>query len=238
MQLQLTWDNPVTEEPQEKVSPLPIAFGRELAQLPTELDGQTVYQLVLLDTNHEISRYHALIFEVAGEVIFEDRSTNGTLINEERVVGSRRPLTTGDTIRIGTYTITVTVQQEDPNATRLSRGGSTVISSPQTAILPADEVEAEPPTPERQRDSTIIFDEETDSLQSNPFTPAPAPSPTRRAFPPADVFSAQHVSINALHATGYPVEEIDYAAIGGGMGSFAWVDMIRVCGPSPIRFGY
>jgi pSer/pThr/pTyr-binding forkhead associated (FHA) protein len=234
MQLQLTWDDPITEEPQQRVSPLPIAFGRELAQLPREIDGQPVHQVVLLDTNHEISRYHALIFEIAGGVIFEDRSTNGTLLNEERVTGERRPLTTGDTIRIGTYTITVTVQQEDANATQLRDSSSTVIFSPQTEILPADEAqEATPSQVPRRTSTTIIFDPETDNLQSDPFTSTPSPSPSRRVFPPADVFSAEQVSINALHATGYPVEEIDYVAIGGGMGSFVWVDMVRVCGVKP-----
>ena len=232
MQVQLTWDDPITEEQQQRVSPLPIALGRELAQLPTELEGLPVHQLVLLDSNHQISRYHALLFEAAGEVILEDRSTNGTQLNEEKVVGARRPLTTGDTIRIGTYSITVSLlQEQDANATRLP-DESTVIFSPQTAILPADEVQETPSTLGADRSTTIInFDPETDLLQSQPL--APPPAPTRRVFPPADVFSAELVSINALHATGYPVEEIDYAAIGGGMGTFVWVDMVRVCGVKP-----
>lgn len=230
MQLQLTWDDPVTEEPQQRISPLPIAFGRELAQLPAEIEGQLVHQLALLDTNNEISRYHALIFEVAGEVFLEDRSTNGTSLNQDRVLRERRPLTTGDTIRIGTYNITISLlSEDDPNATRLN-DSSTVIFSPQTEIMPASELD-EAIADQPARSTTIIFDPETDRLESQPSVPAQVTGPARRgAFPPADVFSADMVSINALHATGYPVEEIDYTAIGGGMGSFVWVDMVRVCG--------
>ncbi|NJO42375.1 MAG: FHA domain-containing protein [Cyanobacteria bacterium CRU_2_1] len=239
MQLQLTWDDPVTEEPQQRVSPLPIAFGRELEQLPREIDGQQVHQIVLLDTNSEVSRYHALIFEVAGEVILEDRSTNGTTLNEERLIRGRRPLTTGDTIRIGTYNITIALMQtEDVGTTRLTGGGSTstVVFSPQTNILPADEILDETPAPSASSSNTIInFNPETDNLESQPVisTPTAPPQPSRRVFPPADVFAAERVSINALHATGYPVEEIDYTAIGGGMGSFVWVDTIRICGVKP-----
>lgn len=226
MQLQLTWDDPVTEEPQERISPLPIAIGRELAQLPTELEGEMVHQLVLLDSNHEISRFHILIFEAGGQVILEDRSTNGTRLNDEQIVRERRPLMSGDTIRIGVYSITVEVlSTADPNATRLS--GSSIIFNPQTDIVPASEVEETVSHPVAQS-TTIIFDPDTDRLE--PQAIAPAPASTRRVFPPSDVFATELVSINALHATGYPVEEIDYAAIGGGMGSFVWVDMVRVCG--------
>jgi pSer/pThr/pTyr-binding forkhead associated (FHA) protein len=235
MQLQLTWDDPVTEEPQQRVSPLPIALGRELAQLPRILDDQSVHHLVLLDTNHQISRYHALVFEAAGEAILEDRSTNGTFLNEERLVGERRPLRTGDTIRVGTYNITVHLLQHE-NANAAQQGSSTIVFAPQTDILPAHEVEAAESLPPVAspvggipHSSTLIFDPETDQLAAPARSTLP-PGVTRRVFPPADVFAAEQVSINALHATGYPVEEIDYAAIGGGMGSFVWVDMIRICG--------
>lgn len=231
MQLQLTWDDPVTEEVQQRVSPLPIALGRELSQLPNEIDGQPVHQLVLLDTNHEISRYHALIFAATGEVILEDRSTNGTYLNEERVLRDRRSVVSGDTIRVGTYNITVTVLADsDANATQLG-SSSTIVFTPATEILPASELEPDPVQPVA-RSTTIIFDPETDRLESQ-VVPPTQPRATRRVFPPADVFSAELVSINALHATGYPVEEIDYTAIGGGMGSFVWVDMVRICGVKP-----
>lgn len=66
-------------------------------------------------------------------------------------------------------------------------------------------------------------------------TPPPAPPPTIPCptFPPPKLFACQQLPVEAIYATGIPVEEIDYAAIGGGMGSFAWVDTLRISGVKP-----
>lgn len=48
-------------------------------------------------------------------------------------------------------------------------------------------------------------------------------------FPPA-CFDAQLVSMGALRRSGLELEEVDYLAVGGGLGSFAWVDHLRVAG--------
>jgi hypothetical protein len=72
------------------------------------------------------------------------------------------------------------------------------------------------------RNSQIVF---------NPNTGLPDPSPppaipvatTTRNFPPP-LFQALEVAVQDLHATGLPVEEVDYATVGAGLGSFVWVD--------------
>ncbi|MBF2072275.1 MAG: FHA domain-containing protein [Synechococcales cyanobacterium C42_A2020_086] len=228
MQIQLTWDDPITEEPQQHTAPLPIAIGRELAQLPTELAGEPVYQVVLLSANNEISRCHALIMAIDGQIILEDRSTNGTHLNGERITRARRPLTSGDTLQIGTYTITVSVLQPIAETQDLNRS-STIIFNPDTTIVSADQV-----APEPVRQSTIIFDPDTDRLEPQAPPPGRAVT-TRNVFPPARLFAEERVSISALHATGFPVEETEYAALGGGMGSFVWVDTLRIAGVKPER---
>jgi pSer/pThr/pTyr-binding forkhead associated (FHA) protein len=48
------------------------------------------------------------------------------------------------------------------------------------------------------------------------------------ALPP--IFSQSKIDPQAIHATGLPIEEIEYASIGGGLGSFVWVDLLRVGG--------
>ncbi len=71
----------------------------------------------------------------------------------------------------------------------------------------------------------------------NPVTNVPDPYITRpgkdhnppNAFLPP-VFLQQHLSIDDLHATGLKIETVDYATIGGGFGSFAWVDLLRIAG--------
>ncbi len=54
------------------------------------------------------------------------------------------------------------------------------------------------------------------------------------SFLPA-IFTQQQIDPQAIHATGLPVEEIDYATVGGGLGSFVWVDLLRVSGVSTER---
>ena len=52
--------------------------------------------------------------------------------------------------------------------------------------------------------------------------------PLDRELP--DLFNTPHVAINALKQNQIPVIERTYLAIGGGLGSFTWVDYLRVCG--------
>jgi pSer/pThr/pTyr-binding forkhead associated (FHA) protein len=46
------------------------------------------------------------------------------------------------------------------------------------------------------------------------------------------IFLQGEIDPQAIHATGLPVEEVEYATIGGGLGSFIWVDLLRVGGVS------
>jgi pSer/pThr/pTyr-binding forkhead associated (FHA) protein len=85
-------------------------------------------------------------------------------------------------------------------------------------------IRTQPPV---SRNSQILF---------NPNTGLPDPvgvqniAPVaRNNFPPPS-FQALAVEVQDLHATGLPVEEVDYATIGGGLGSFVWVDYLRIYG--------
>jgi pSer/pThr/pTyr-binding forkhead associated (FHA) protein len=49
------------------------------------------------------------------------------------------------------------------------------------------------------------------------------------------IFQQQQIDPQAIHATGLPVEEVEYATIGGGLGSFIWVDLLRIGGVSTER---
>lgn len=74
-------------------------------------------------------------------------------------------------------------------------------------------------------------------IRFNPNTNLPDPSlaPARPVTPlgsnfPPPAFQAENVSVQTLHATGLPVDECDYLAIGAGLGSFVWVDLLRISG--------
>jgi pSer/pThr/pTyr-binding forkhead associated (FHA) protein len=61
----------------------------------------------------------------------------------------------------------------------------------------------------------------------------PPEADTNSCLPP--IFRQEQIDPQAIHATGIPVEEVEYATIGGGLGSFIWVDLLRVGGVSTER---
>lgn len=84
------------------------------------------------------------------------------------------------------------------------------------------------PPPPKSINSTIQFNPDT-NLPDPSLPPARPVTPLGSNFPPP-VFQEQKVSMQAIHATGKPVDEFDYAAIGAGLGSFVWVDLLRIYG--------
>ncbi|MBF9045445.1 FHA domain-containing protein [Rhodobacterales bacterium HKCCE4037] len=57
-----------------------------------------------------------------------------------------------------------------------------------------------------------------------------SPPPARRNFPEMEFADKDMVGIEALRASGHPVEEVKFCAVGGGLGSFVWVDHLRCYG--------
>ncbi|ABA20445.1 FHA domain protein [Trichormus variabilis ATCC 29413] len=193
-QIQLSWEDPITGERREPKLDVPIAFGREFARLPAELDGKRVSRMLL--NSDQISRYHALIIWENNQLIVIDQgSVNGTFINGQQQ--KRSVLTSGDTLQIGPYIMMVTLTVR--------------VTAPIT----------NPP-------SLIQFNPNTNL--PDPNLPATPPiTPLGNNFPPP-VFQAEQVPVQALHATGLPVDECDYLAVGGGLGSFIWTDLLRISG--------
>lgn len=82
--------------------------------------------------------------------------------------------------------------------------------------------------PDTSPPSTIHFNANTN--RPDPSLPVVQPlAPVASNFPPL-AFQAQKVAVQALHATGLPVDESDYLAIGAGLGSFLWADLLRISG--------
>lgn len=201
MQVRLCWDDPVNGE-QYPVFTLPVALGRDLDRMPTDYEGVALSRALL--PSEQVSRFHALLLMEGDQLFLEDRSKNGSCINTERIQGQRRPITAGDILTIGPYTITVTLVQEDvdDDETRIHAGDTTI---------------------SQEYSTTVIIDPEED-------VPAEPEARPALAFPPAEFTSAAQVSLQTLYLTKDPVEEIEYASIGGGLGSFCWVDALRIHG--------
>ncbi len=83
-----------------------------------------------------------------------------------------------------------------------------------------------PPIP-----SQIRFNSVTN--RPDPRITPPPTTPVNSCLPP--IFREAQIDPQSLHATGLPVEEVEYATIGGGLGSFIWVDLLRICGVSTER---
>jgi pSer/pThr/pTyr-binding forkhead associated (FHA) protein len=76
--------------------------------------------------------------------------------------------------------------------------------------------------------SQIRFNSVTN--RPDPRVIPPPVVPVNSCLPP--IFRQGEIDPQAIHATGLPVEEVEYTTIGGGLGSFIWVDLLRVGGVS------
>ena len=149
----------------------------------------------------QVSRFHAVIALENGSIVITDTgSRNGTFVNGTRQ--HRSVLANGDTLQIGPYSIVI-------------------YFAPTPNLL--------------TRNSQIFFNPNTNIPDPNwspqlPISP-PLPSGSRGSeFPPATFLQSPVLTAQSIYATGLPVSEIEYTAIGGGLGSFFWVNLLRICG--------
>jgi pSer/pThr/pTyr-binding forkhead associated (FHA) protein len=91
-------------------------------------------------------------------------------------------------------------------------------SNPQPVATPASQ-------------SQIRFNSVTN--RPDPRSTPPLIGQINSCLPP--IFQQQQIDPQAIHATGLPVEEVEYATVGGGLGSFIWVDLLRIGGVSTDR---
>ena len=77
--------------------------------------------------------------------------------------------------------------------------------------------------------SSIFFNPNTNLPDPEAAEPV-AVQKERDSFPPPEFRHAFQLSRQTLADTGLPVSEVDYLTIGAGLGSFVWVDLLRICG--------
>lgn len=151
------------------------------------------------------SRHHAVMAPSGqGAIITDQGSGNGTFVNGERV--TEWSLNPGDTITIGDVQLTIgrVAPIVVPDQNQATRIG---------VIAPVS-------SPAEQ--GTVILDKPEALVSAHPT----------KAFPPA-IFAAPQVPVAALAATGLPVDETVYLAVGGGLGSFVWIDHLVIHGVDP-----
>ncbi|NJL97860.1 MAG: FHA domain-containing protein [Synechococcaceae cyanobacterium SM2_3_2] len=229
MQIQLSWDDPITLEPQQALLTPPVGLGRWLEQIPEQHDGQAMAKLLVIGDS--ISRFHCLIVEQQGQIWLEDRSANGTLVNGQKVKQDRIRLQEEAVIGLGSHTLTIRLLPDPSTATVID--GSTLAPIHLDPLPKGTQILSQLGGLD-PRSSTILPPPQSlgpQSLGPQPLAPPPQ-APLLSSFPPPRLFAQQQISLEALYQTGLPVQESDYLALGGGIGSFIWVDTLRIYGVS------
>lgn len=174
------------------------------AKLPITIGRSNDNTLPLAGT--KVSRHHATLdWEDGTWMLIDQNSTNGTTLNGEPC--TRAALPPENEIRIGEFVL--------------------------HALLPAS-------GPVQDEDQTVR-DLRPDARATDPARTALVRKPTDesehgsapRLFPPPIFDQYQIIPLAELKNLSFPLEEIPYLAIGGGMGSFTWVDHLVICGVKP-----
>jgi pSer/pThr/pTyr-binding forkhead associated (FHA) protein len=201
--VRLTWSDVVTGEEREVVAPLPVSFGR------------TPENTVALNSS-KVSRHHAVLRMQDGGVFLEDQgSTNGTYVNQDRI--TQAPLPSGSGFRIGPFHFTMTVEPAPPRQAAVPPVGSadraTILSQSMLGRLQGIP----------RGESALVFSHLSGHLMPAPAAPFEEPLPLGGLRTPV-------ISLKDVYNSGIPVMESTYLTVGGGIGSFAWVDHLRIYG--------
>ncbi|MEG4285268.1 FHA domain-containing protein [Microcoleus sp. A006_D1] len=151
-------------------------------------------------SSSQISRFHGVIATEGNSIVVIDTGSR----NGTYVNGARQTrciLANGDMLQIGPYAIGISFAI---NSTEPQSVNSHIFFNPQT----------NGPDP---------------ALGPQIVSPLPQTN-SKGEFPPIAFLQASQVTMRSLQSMGLPVEEIDWAAVGGGLGSFMWVDLLRICG--------
>jgi hypothetical protein len=118
-QVSLSWFAPDTRKQQQQILNIPVAIGRKLDEVLTDVEKQHYSQVFLEDQS--VSRCHARITFDNGQLTLKDQSANGTLLNgNNNIHQSSHLLSDGNTLKIGPYTITVKlVVTPNPDSTTI-----------------------------------------------------------------------------------------------------------------------
>jgi pSer/pThr/pTyr-binding forkhead associated (FHA) protein len=201
-QIAIHWTDPATGQARDILATPPVTIGRQ--------PGSTITLPV-----KDVSRQHAIITVEGDQIIIADQgSANGTLLNGQKI--QRAPVKPTDTIQIAQYRFTATTAALSETKAPL------VIAPPPPVLLPGSQAGQ---LPVIENEATLTFSVDTGNLV--PYTPPPAP--LAEDFPPA-FFRQPIVSLADIQRSGIPMTETTYLSVGGGLGSFAWVDHLLVYG--------
>ena len=151
----------------------------------------------------QVSREHARIRVSGTNASIEDAgSSNGTYVNGEKLTAPKE-LHPGDTIRVGESTL---------DLTSLAEGETQIVASAEGVLE--------------------VLPVAVDSDRTQVLAPVarPAPAPRVRGLVSDDMLAAPVISEQELIDNGVEVKVTEFAALGAGVGSFVWADLLRCSG--------
>ncbi len=188
------------------------AVKEKVMVVPPITIGRDSLSTIVL-SGKQVSREHVLIEVKGEEVHLTDKSRNGTYINNKaQQVAILQIGDHGDLISVGEYQLRILeIKQEEEavgrDATEIGLGNET--------------------------ERTLRFDSRTDQLEpSLPAIIAPPPSSSAK-FPPPVFERKRHLPVAEIRRANVGIHETTYLTIGGGVGSFSWVDHLRIYGVRP-----
>jgi pSer/pThr/pTyr-binding forkhead associated (FHA) protein len=227
--VQIIWLDPSQNENIALVKPLPLTIGRKDEAHTVGLRSQFV------------SDQHARLEWQDNQLVIVDLgSKNGTYIEGERITAATA-LSPSTSFRIGPY-----IFMSEVVGPAAEEQGIVNPLSTQTLAYPAGQKEKIPtqvaplvkpskpiakrfkPVPDKQESTGLTFDPLTDDLT----VPLAGVQPERDPLPA--LFKRQIVPVAALSKIA-PVETTTYLTIGGGIGSFTWVDHLVISGADPSQ---
>jgi pSer/pThr/pTyr-binding forkhead associated (FHA) protein len=206
LHVRLIWQDVATGEGKEYAGPLPITLGR------------ATDNTVVLNSN-QISRHHStLVAEQGGIVLRDNNSVNGTFIEGERITS--RVLSSGANFQIEPFHFTMTVVPAYPHQAAAQLG----IDALETIIMKLEGTLPDVSVSEIDAEASLAFSPLTGQLTSSSV------SKQKKQTPPVEAFSQSVVSIQDFRQRQIPFQETTYLAVGAGLGSFTWVDHLRIYG--------
>ncbi|HEU5199315.1 MAG TPA: FHA domain-containing protein [Ktedonobacterales bacterium] len=176
-----------------------------VAALPFTIGRQAGNAVVLADK--DVSRQHATVSLEQGQLMLVDQgSANGTYLNRQKAHSSAVGPT--DSIQIAHYQLALELSPEPA-------GQAGTPFPAQGAPSPAASV----------NEPTLLFTNNAGILAADVVPP----SGISPGFPPA-FFKQPVVSMQDLRRSGIAITETVYLTIGGGLGSFTWIDHLLISG--------
>ncbi len=178
--------------------------GQErLAPLPVTL-GRSMDNTIVLNSEL-VSRRHAVLTTSPGGILLQDqKSHNGVFVGQERI--NHALLQDGSSFRIGPFHFTMTI-----------------VPTPSPQVGPPSlGIQTSAPSVEEAKSATLFFSNVTGALMPH----------TQSVEVPAlhMLFRQPIVPLREVYRSREAILETTYLTIGGGIGSFAWVDHLRICG--------